>query len=293
MTAAARLDAYLARLGLESAPAPDADGLAILQAAQRRRIAFENLDVRLARPILIDGDSVFDKLVTRRRGGYCFEQNRLFADMLGTLGLPARPLLARVLLGAAPGDIPPRTHTLLLLEIEGQPWVADAGFGGSFVPPLPLQDGAEATTPDGASHRLRRTGQPGDVLGEWLLERAGPTASTDGRSAETDDWQPQYAFHLDPVAPIDLEQCNHWTSTRAASRFTTLHIVSIVLPDGFAALTERDLSIARGPIREVREITTPEKYRVGLADVFGLTLAPDDVAALPLFAPLNSSSAAE
>jgi len=279
-----RLTAYLARLGLDAAPAPDAQGLAKLQAAQRRSIAFENLDVRLGRPILIDGDSVFEKLVTRRRGGYCFEQNRLFADMLGAIGLPARPLLARVVLGAPAGEIMPRTHVLLLLEIDGQPWVADAGFGGSFVPPLPLRDGAEAATPDGASHRLRRIGQPGDLGGEWLLERAGPPASTDGRSADSEDWQPQYAFHLNPVAPVDLEQCNHWTSTRPASRFTTLHIVSIVLPDGFAALTERSLSVARGSVRESRDMTSPEEYRATLADLFDLTLAAEDVAALPLFA---------
>ena len=284
MTMPDRLAAYLARIGLApSAPAPDAAGLARLQAAHRRAIAFENLDIRLGRPIRIDSDSVFDKLVTRRRGGYCFEQNRLFSDMLELLGLPNRPLLARVWLGVAPGIVPPRTHVLLLTELDGAPWIADAGFGGSFVPPMPLVDGAQAHTPDGAAHRLRKVGESGDLTGMWLLERAGPPATTDGRGAPHGDWQPQYSFDLAPVAPVDLEQGNHWTSTRPATRFTDVHIVSIVLADGFATLSEGEFSIHRAGTGERRSIADAAAYARILADRFGLALPLEDVARLPLF----------
>jgi N-hydroxyarylamine O-acetyltransferase len=278
-----RLASYLARIGLSSAPPCTAEGLAQLQAAHRVSVGFENLDVLLGRPIRIDGDSAFDKLVTRRRGGYCFEQNRLFADMLAEVGLPTRPLLARVTLNAAPGEAPPRTHVLLLLEIDGKPWIADAGFGGSFVPPLPLEDGAEALTPDGAGHRLRRIGAPHDPHGEWLLERAAPDAVAGGGPRPESAWQPQYAFHLAPVAPVDLEQCNHWTSTWPESRFTTLQLVSIALPDGFAAMTDDKLTITRGTVREDQQIATAREYRAVLHDLFRLELTRDEVAALPLF----------
>lgn len=77
---------YLQRIGLEATPAADADGVARLQLAHRQAIAFENLDIRLGRTILVDSASVFHKLVARGRGGYCFEQNRLFADVLTALG---------------------------------------------------------------------------------------------------------------------------------------------------------------------------------------------------------------
>ena len=283
------LSAYLHRLRLDAPPTADPDGLACLQAAHRQTIGFENLDIRLGRPIRIDPASAFDKLVTQGRGGYCFEQNRLFSDMLAALAMPNRPLLARVWLGLTPGSDapPPRSHMLLLVDLDGAPWVADAGFGGSYVPPLPLVDGAMAHTADGAAHRLRRVGALGDLAGEWLLERAGPVKATDGRSAPHGDWQPQYGFDLAPVAPIDLEQCNHWTATRPDTRFTTLQIVSIALPDGFAAMTDRRLALYCGGEASMREIGSAADYHAVLADLFRLTISARDVAALSLFTGLD------
>lgn len=281
----ARLSAYLARIGLDAPPPVSAEGLGALLAAHRRAIAFENLDVRLGRPIRIDGDSVFDKLVTRRRGGYCFEQNRLLADMLREMGYPLRPLLARVRLGAAADAVPVRSHVTLLVTLEGQPWIAEGGFGGSDLPALPLVDGAQAASPaDGARHRLRRVGEPGTLAGEWLIERAGPHGATDGRAAPHEDWQPQYSFDLAHVAPDDLEQCNHWTSTRPGTRFTTLHIASIVLPDGFAAMTDRALTLHRGGVKTEQAIATPADYARTLRDVFRIAFSETEAAALPLFA---------
>jgi N-hydroxyarylamine O-acetyltransferase len=279
MTAASpRLDAYLARIGLSKAPSITPEGLGALLAAHRRAIAFENLDIPLGRGIRID--SVFDKLVTRRRGGYCFEQNRLFADMLALLGFELRPLLARVHLGQPDGAIPVRSHVTLLVTLEGAPWIAEGGFGGSDLPALPLADGATATSSDGAMHRLRRTGAPS---GEWLLERAGPHGATDGRAQPHEDWQPQYSFDLAPVAPADLEQANHWTSTRPGTRFTTLHVASIVLDGGFASMVDRTLSIHQNGEKLVQEITESADYADRLRSLFRLDFSDAEAAALPLF----------
>ncbi len=276
------LPEYLARIGLEAAPSVDPYGLARLQEAHRRAIAFENLDIPLGRPIRIDSESVFEKLVRKRRGGYCFEQNRLFCDMLTDIGFVNRPLLARVRLGLPEGVTPPRTHMLLLADLDGRHWTADAGFGGTYVPPLPLADGAEANTPDGARHRLRRIGESGSLSGEWLLERAGPAAATDGRAAAHGGWQAQYSFDLGEVAPEDLEQCNHWTSTRPGTRFTSLCIASRVLEAGFAALTDRQLTVFGEA--ETRVIANAGDYRECLARVFGIDLSAEEVEALPIFA---------
>jgi arylamine N-acetyltransferase len=283
-----RLAAYCTRLGLAAPPAPDAAGLAALQAAHRQAIAFENLDLHLGRGIAIGSDSVFAKLVTGRRGGYCFEHNRLLADMLALLGLPSRMLLARSRVGLPPDIHPPRTHVLLLLELGGQPWIADAGFGGSFVPPLPLYDGAGALTDDGARHRLRRAGEPGSLQGEWLLERAGPSGTTDGRAAAGDggtngaggEWQAQYCFDLAQVAPDDLEQANHWTANHPRSRFLQAQIVSIVLPGGFASMVDRRLSEYRAGQMKRRIIAGPAAYRAVLASRFGLDLSAGEAAVL-------------
>ena len=275
------IDRYLARVGLDARPAPDAAGLAALQSAHRMAIGFENLDIPLGRGIRIDSDNVFDKLVVRGRGGYCFEQNRLYADVLTALGIGVRPLLARVRLGNPEDVTPPRTHVLLLAELDGGPWMADAGFGGSFVPPLPLADGFETASADGARHRLRKVGTPGALGGEWLLERMGPSA--DGRSGAPGGWQAQYTFDLSEVAPGDLEQGSHWTSTRPGTRFTTLHVASIALPDGFAALTDLQLTMQRGSSCETRTIVGAGDYARTLRDLFRIALSEDDVAGLALF----------
>lgn len=276
-----RLAAYLDRIGLAEMPSLTAESLGELLAAHRRAIAFENLDIPLGRGIRIDGDSVFDKLVTRRRGGYCFEQNRLLADMARLMGFALRPLLARVHLGNAPDAIPVRSHVTLLITLDGVPWIAEGGFGGSDLPAIPLVDGATATSPDGASHRLRRTAAP---AGEWLLERAGPSGATDGRAQPHEDWQPQYSFDLHPVAPDDLEQANHWTATRPATRFTTLHIASIVLPGGFASMVDRTLTVHADGEKSMREIVDAADYAQTLRSLFRLDFSDEDAAALPLFA---------
>jgi arylamine N-acetyltransferase len=275
-----RLAAYFVRLGLDAVPPVTPDGLAALQSAHRQAITFENVDVLLRRPILIDSDAAFAKLIERGRGGYCFEQNRLYADMLAAMGLPTRPLLGRPRLGMAEDAIGPRTHVLLLAELEGQPWILDAGFGGSFVPPLPLADGAQAETPDGACHRLVRSGRPD---AEWMLYRAGPQATTDGRASDHDGWQAQYSFDLAPVMPMDLEQANHWTATWPASRFLAAPIISRVLPAGFAALTGTTLSVADGGTADKYDIASAEEWREVAACHFALDLLSEDIAALRLF----------
>jgi N-hydroxyarylamine O-acetyltransferase len=278
------LKRYFDRIGLPAAPLLTPAGLASLQQAHRFTIGFENLAIQLGEGIAIDSASVFEKLVARGRGGYCFEQNRLFSDVLSALGIDNRPLLARVRLGVAPEAVPPRTHVCLLVTLEGQHWLADAGFGGSNLCPLPLEHGAQAATPDGTLHRLLRVSPAGTLEGEWRLERAGAPSATDGRAADHLDWQAQYTFDLAQVAADDLEQANHWTATRPGTRFTTLHVVSIPLPDGFASLSDRELTISRPSGVTRRTIIDAMDYSRTLRETFRITLSEDEAARLPLFA---------
>lgn len=273
-----RLAAYCARVGWQPGERFGPAELAELQFAHRRAIPFENLAIPLGEGIRIDSDSVFAKLVTARRGGYCFEQNRLFADMLGELGWAVRPLLARVRLGPPDMPVPTRSHVLLLGEFGGQAWLADAGFGGSYVPPMKLEDGAQVVTPDGAHHRLRRAN--GGLDGDWLLERAGVHAATDGRHAPHGNWQAQYSFDRAPVAAEDLEQANHWTATRPGTRFTTLRIASIVLEHGFAALTDGRLTVHEKGLTREETVADVGGYRTALADLFGIALSEDEATRL-------------
>lgn len=259
------LPAYFKRIGLREMPHADAAGLALVQRAHRLTIPFENLDIPLGRGISLDPERIFDKLVTRKRGGYCFEQNRLFLSALQTLGFEARPLLARVWLMAS--GVPPRTHTLNLVTVDGQGWIADAGFGGSYTPPMPLVGGHMLMTPDGVGHRL--TADP--VYG-WMLERAG--------AGKADDWQPQYSFTLDEVWPSDLAMSNHFTATVPGGRFTTLKVVSMPTESAQIALTDRQFTASGDDVREIRNRA---EYRDILASAFGIMLSDAEVGLLGLF----------
>jgi len=269
------LDAYLARIAMPARPTLDAAGLERLQRAHRLAVPFENLDVILGRAIAIDSPAVFAKLVAARRGGYCFEQDRLFGDALAALGFARRPLLARVWLGAT--EVPPQTHTLSLVTLDGQDWIADAGFGGGYSPPMPLVDGATGVAPDGARFRLQA-----DAIHGWMLLRDGDPATTDGRGGGA-GWQPQYSFTTAPVWDADLQLANHWTSTADASRFRRLRIASIVLPHGFATLTDRHYRRQAAGEQSVGEITDPRVYRIRMGLMFGIELSGEEVAALGLF----------
>ncbi|MXO65763.1 arylamine N-acetyltransferase family protein [Altericroceibacterium endophyticum] len=277
-----RLETYCRRIGLGHVPSSDPVGITRLVEAHRQAIPFENLDILLGRGIAIGSDAVFAKFTGQRRGGYCFEQNRLLSDMLHDMSIANRPLLGRVRLGLGADDpVPVRSHVLLLADIGGREWIVDGGFGGSFLPPIPLTEGSEIPSNDGAAHRLRKQG--GGLNGEWLLERAGPVAATDGRPAPHEGWQAQYTFDLAPVAAADLEQANHWTATRPDTRFTTLQVVSIALPDGFASLTDRIFTRHSDGHSERREIGDAAEYRDVLQTLFKLDLNEQEIRSLPLF----------
>lgn len=261
------LDDYLRRIGLAEVPAATAEGLMAVQRAHRLEIPFENLDIPLGRGISLDPGAVFDKLVNRRRGGYCFEQNQLFLRMLRLMGFEARPLLARVWLLAE--GVPPLTHTFNLVTLGGRLWVADAGFGGDFTPPMPLEAGRAAEAPGGVFYRLIE-----DERG-WVLQRDGGEGG--------DGWQDQYSFTLAPVEACDLDMGNHWTSTRPDTRFTTLRIASRALPDGRAGLIGRQLSVTRSGCTEQRDVGDAAEYRALLSEMFNLSLTAQEVAALGLF----------
>ncbi len=278
-----QLATYLARIGMGPGVAADAATMTRLQFAHRTTIPFENLDIALARPVTCESDVAFAKLVERRRGGFCFEHNRLLSDMLTAAGFDNRILLARVLLGN-PAAPTPRTHCLVLVKFGEDRWITDAGFGGSYAPPMRLRDGETSGTGDGARHRLIRIGNDGDLPGAWLLERQGPRLATDGRVQSDDAWEPQYAFDLAQVADADLALGCHWSATHESSRFTNLTVASICLPDGFASLVDRQLTVWRkGAGTDRRTLDTPDAYREALSQVFGIALETADIARLPLF----------
>jgi N-hydroxyarylamine O-acetyltransferase len=132
------LDEYLARIGLSGRP-----DLAQVHRAQATSIPFENLDPQRGVPVSLAPEDLKRKLVTQRRGGYCFEQNLLLKTALEALGAQVDLLLARVRLGAG-GATRPRSHLVLRVHAQDASWHADVGFGhGAPLEPLPFGAGAE------------------------------------------------------------------------------------------------------------------------------------------------------
>jgi len=207
------IGAYLARIGYSGPRAPTLGTLRGLHALHPAAIAFENLDPLLGVRVRLDPPSVERKLVQARRGGYCFEQNGLFALALIALGFNVVGLAAHVYINQVPGRIR-RSHMLLKVDLSEGPYIADVGFGAwALSGPLRLLDEGEQETPHGP-FRVTRAGEYFDVQ-----------TVVDG------GWTTLYRFMLEEQLPQDYEVSNWYCSTHPESRFTTELMVAR-LPDG-------------------------------------------------------------
>jgi N-hydroxyarylamine O-acetyltransferase len=140
-----KLSDYLTRIGFSGSARPD---LATLQAVHRAHvhaIAFENLDVQLRRPVRLDIDASYHKLVQQRRGGWCYEMNGLLGWALQQIGFEVLRISAGVMRQHS-GDGQMGGHLCLLVQLD-QPYLVDVGFGGSLLQPLPLQAGERDDAP--------------------------------------------------------------------------------------------------------------------------------------------------
>lgn len=248
---------YLARIGFEGTPRADKATLAELHRRHAEAIAFESLAPYVGDPVPIDLPSIERKIIEGGRGGYCYEHNHLFRDALEQIGFArVRGHAARVSWNLAPGMELPRTHMVLALEVEGEPMLADVGFGGmTLTAPLHLEAGLEQTTPH-ENFRLRDEG------GEFALEARLPSG-----------WKPLYAFDLQPQRRADYEMANYFVSTHPASRFRQHLIAARTEPGRRYALLDRLLQVhhLHGPT-DRRELANADEVLDVLESVFGLRL---------------------
>jgi N-hydroxyarylamine O-acetyltransferase len=142
---ALNLEYYFDRIGFRGVAAPDLPTLRALHVAHNATLPFENLDVQLRQPVSLDPEAIYDKLVRRRRGGWCYEQNGLIGWALTQIGFDVTRLSAGVMRESM-GDEQLGGHLCLLVQLE-QPWLVDVGFGGSLAQPLPLVRGNRLDTP--------------------------------------------------------------------------------------------------------------------------------------------------
>lgn len=252
------LNAYLTRLGYTGPREPTLAVLAELQHRHVCTIPFENLDVLLGRPIRLDLPSVQQKLVSDRRGGYCFEHNTLFQAALSALGFNVTPLVARVR-WQVPADIETAlTHMILLVAIDRQRHLVDTGFGfGSLTAPLDLDTDA----PQPTSHEPHRLLRRDDVFIHQI--QFGQ------------EWADLYHFTLQPSRPIDYEVACWFTSTYPQSKFVQ-NLVAAITADGRRhTLLNREFTIRWTDGRvEKRSLATPDELLAVLSEYFSLSFPP-------------------
>ena len=245
--------AYLERIGYAGPTAPNADTLRQIHRAHLLAVPFENLDIPLKRTIVCEEESFLRKIVERRRGGFCYEMNGAFAALLRSLGFQVTLLSARVPKEDG-SEGPEFDHLTLRVELE-EPWLADVGFGDSFLEPLRLKTGVEQ----------KQAGR------KFRIIEANESLHVERCEAEG-SWKPEYSFTLQPRQLPEFAAMCHYHQTSPESPFTRKQVCSLATPDGRITLSGMKLITTRDGKREEREMGSQAEWQQVLKNQFGVVL---------------------
>ncbi|MFJ8628706.1 arylamine N-acetyltransferase [Kitasatospora sp. NPDC093550] len=249
LTPAARA-AYLARIGVPEPGEPSAQALARLQRAHLGSVPFENLSIHLGEPVVLDPAALVAKVVDRRRGGFCYELNGAFAELLRSLGYRVGLLAGRVFDGERPG--PPFDHLALRVDLD-EPWLVDVGFGRFSLLPL----------------RLDERGPQSDPQGTFTVVPYGAHGQLDVLM----NGEPQYRLDPLPYPLADFGPTCWWQSTSPDSHFTRSTTCSLLAEDGGRTTLSGSRLIRTAPdgARTERQLTDAEAL-TAYREHFGITL---------------------
>jgi len=246
------LSAYFERIGFEGEARVDVTTLKALHRDHLLAIPYENLDVQFGRPVTIDPEAAFDKIVTRRRGGWCYEMNGLFGLALQTIGFPVTRLAGGVVRSLM-GDVMVGNHLVLGVELEGQTWIADVGFGDGVLEPFPLAEGPVRS--GGFEYRMERLPD-----GWWRFHNHALGAA------------PNFDFQLEAASHELLAgQCT-WLQTSPESPFVLNATVQRHRPGEILILRGRTFKRVRPGAAEDQLIGSADELVALLADEFDLDL---------------------
>ncbi len=247
------LSAYLDRIGLEGQVDTSAEGLESLHRAHGCTVPYENFDVLLGRDGSLAPGDLFDKIVTRGRGGYCFEQNELFFAALTALGFTARRVLSRLHVSAFPAT---RIHEMLLVDIDDEKWLADVGCGS-----LGLRAPIRCVLYE-----------PAEQEGEWYRLKEASSLGTMLQGKHRGEWTDIASFDLTPVTEPDLVMSNYYASTNRSLIYSQVRIATLNRPEGRIALADFKLSETSRGKSEKTELKDDPTYLETLQEMFGIEL---------------------
>ena len=259
------LDAYRRRIGFTGALAPTHECLVRLIQHHAMAIPFENIEVLAQRVPLLDIDGLQRKMVRQRRGGYCFEQNRLFRGVLQACGFEVHPLEARIRVGVPAEVVTARTHLATRVVLDGVDYLVDVGCG-NVAPLAPL----------------RLASRDDQAAGTGLFRFEAVDRDVMLRALTADGWVDGY--RILPTAPhaIDCEMGNWFVATHPKSMLGQNLLVARALEDGRLRLFNQRLSTFRpesaAPVEQT--LRTRAEFADVFADGFGLDVAPADLDAV-------------
>ena len=247
------IKAYLDRINYHGSLEPTAETLHALQVAHLLTVPFENLSIHAGQAIVLDDEALFTKIVTNRRGGFCYEANGLFAALLRALGFDVTMLSAGV--ANAAGEFGPDfDHMALMVQLE-QRWLVDVGFGDSFLAPLLLDEPGEQRQ---GSRAYQIISQGDDRV---LRRRDG-----------NEDWKAQYRFTLTPHTFADYAEMCRYHQTSPDSHFTRGRICSRATEGGRITLSDMRLITTSESSRQERTLTSETEYAEVLREEFGVVV---------------------
>jgi len=246
------LEAYFGRLAVPRPHTADAVNLHVLHRAHQMRVPFENLSIHLSEPVLLAEDVLVDKIVTRRRGGFCYELNGAFAILLEAMGAEVRRVAARVYGGDGHAG-PPLDHMALVVRASDAsgPWLIDVGFGSHSVYPLLFDSRHEQIDP----------------AGQFLLVDSG-----DGDVDVLKDGKPQYRIEPQERSLADFIPTCWWQTTSPDSHFTRNIICSRLTKDGRVSIAGRTLIITENGSRAEQQLTGDDALLAAYREHFGIIL---------------------
>jgi N-hydroxyarylamine O-acetyltransferase len=246
------LSSYLARIGFRRAPRPDIATLRMLQRAHTLSVPFENLDVQLGRRVTTDVRDAYEKIVLRRRGGWCYEQNGLFGWALSEIGFEVTRVAAAVM-RAKRGDVSEANHLALLVRTPDTDvtWLADAGFGGSLLEPIRLEERVHSHDPFRLG--LRRL----DDAHWQFWEDAG-------------DGEFSYDFRPEPASEAALARRCDFLQADPESGFVLNLVAQVRTPRRHTTLRGRVLTHRDAGGERIHTLGSPDELVRTLAGIFGL-----------------------
>jgi len=247
------MEKYLKRIGFEGEAKADLPTLTQLQYRHFLSVPYENLDILRGVPLSLDVRDLYEKIVVRGRGGYCFELNALFNWLLCEIGFKTTSYISRFLLDEP--EIPMRRHRVMRVDIGGESYIADVGVG-CIVPERPLRLAEnEETEVENEVYTLKK-----DPFLGWVLNYK-----------KNEEWRPLYSFTEEEQLEVDFVQPNFYCQYHPDSIFNKQNMIAVRKEGGKYTLDGNIFKTFTGKAVTVKELSEGE-IPGALKEYFGIIL---------------------